>query len=292
MPGGIITALVTPFERANEEVDFLTLKKIIDFQCAAGVDGIFVSGSTGEAYAMGPEEKRELLAAAVEYTNGRAAVFFGAGGTSTKQTIKLIEMAEAEKADDVSVINTYFATPSQQELISYYTDIAASTSLPVVMYNHPLRTRTNISADTVRVLSGIENIVGIKDSSANVNNSLDYIVNARPGVNVLSGNDSLIVTLMDLGAAGAVCASANFVPELVVGIYKAYKNGEKQKAVKLQKQLFEVRKLFPLGTYPAMIKAACALTCMDMGPCRKPLAELGEKDKEKIKKTLKGIGRL
>jgi len=289
-PAGIVTALVTPFRADNEDIDFKLLKSIIDFQCDCGIDGIFVSGSTAEAYAMEPEEKRELLQATVEYVAGRSAVYFGAGGSSTRQTCALVRMAEEEKADAVSVINPYFVVPSQNELVSYYTDVANSTSLPIVLYNHPLRTQVNISGDTVGKLSRIKNIVGIKDSSANVNNAMDYLAKMAPDFRVMSGNDSLIVTLLDLDGAGAVSASANFVPKLVKNIYTTYKNGHRREAIRLQKLLFNIRKVFTLGTYPVMIKEACRLMGMDMGVCRKPLAGLNQQDLQTLRQALSAAG--
>jgi len=291
-PQGIITALVTPFRESDEKIDYTALKNIIDIQCEAGVHGIFISGSTAEAYAMEPEEKRELLQATKEYAAGRTQVFFGAGGNSTRQTIDLVQIAEKEGADAVSVITTYFATPSQDELYGFYSDIAKSTSLPIIMYNHPLRTMVNISGSTIGKLSKINNIVGVKDSSGNMNNSMDFIANTERDFGVLSGNDSLILSLLDLGGSGAVSASANFVPKLLVDMYKEYTSGNREKAFELQMKLFAVRKLFNLGTYPAMIKDACRVMGIDMGICRRPVTGLSESDLCKLTETLKEAGQI
>jgi 4-hydroxy-tetrahydrodipicolinate synthase len=201
-------------------------------------------------------------------------------------------MAECEGADAVSVITTYFATPDQGELVDYYTDVAASTSLPIIIYNHPLRTMVNVSGETIRKLCEIGNIVGVKDSSANMNNSMSYLANMRPGFSVLSGNDSLIVSLMDLGGAGAVSGSANFVPGLATGICRAYAAGDREKAIELQMRLFEIRGVFTLGTYPAMIKDACKMMGIDMGVCRKPLKPLSPEDRIKLEKALRAAGQL
>ncbi|MDR2933307.1 MAG: 4-hydroxy-tetrahydrodipicolinate synthase [Oscillospiraceae bacterium] len=291
-PEGVITALVTPFKASDESIDYAALEHMIDIQCKAEVDGIFVSGSTAEAYAMEFEEKRDLLKATISYVKGRTAVYFGAGGSSTKQTVDLVQMAEREGADAVSVITTYFATPNQSELLSFYTDVAASTALPIILYNHPLRTSVNIAGATLGKLSQIPNIVGVKDSSANMNNTMSYLANMAPGFSALSGNDSLIVSLLDLGGAGTVSASANFVPGLVTALYRAYMAGEREKAIDLQMKLFAVRDVFSLGTYPAMIKDACRVMGIDMGTCRKPLASLGAEDMKKLEAALKTAGQL
>ena len=199
-------------------------------------------------------------------------------------------MAEREGADALSVITTYFATPTQGELVSYYTDVAASTSLPIILYNHPMRTMVNISGETIGKLCVIKNIVGVKDSSANMNNSMSYLANMRPGFSVLSGNDSLIVSLMDLGGTGTVSGSANIVPGLVTGLYRAYMAGDRAKAIDFQMKLFAIREVFTLGTYPAMIKDACRLIGLDMGVCRKPLAPLSAGDMKKLNAALKAAG--
>ena len=285
-PKGVITALVTPFKKSDESIDYDALKKMIDYQCGAGVDGIFVSGTTAEAYAMEPSEKRELLRATVDFVKGRATVYFGAGGNSTRQTVELVQIAESGGADAVSVITPYFATPNQNELQNYFTDIAVSTSLPIILYNHPLRTSVNIAGATIGALSRIKNIVGVKDSSANMNNTMSYLANMEAGFSVLSGNDSLIMSVMDLGGMGAVSASANFIPELVTELYRAYAAGKRDKAAELQMKIFSIRELFNLGTYPAMIKDACKLMGIDMGICRKPVSPLSADDNKKLKDAL------
>jgi 4-hydroxy-tetrahydrodipicolinate synthase len=291
-PKGVITALITPFKESDESIDRDALERMIEFQIGAGVDGIFVSGTTAEAYAMEFDEKRELLKAALGIVKGRVPVYFGAGGNSTRQTVRLVQMAESEGADAVSVITTYFATPDQNELVGYYADVAASTSLPIIIYNHPMRTMVNVSGATLEKLSRIENIVGIKDSSANMNNTMSYLSGMKPGFSVLSGNDSLIVSVMDLGGAGTVSGSANFVPGLVAGIYRAYIAGDRNKAIECQMKVFAIRDVFSLGTYPAMIKDACRLMGLDMGVCRKPLTPLSPGDRQKLEAALRSSGQI
>jgi len=241
---------------------------------------------------MEQSEKRELLHATVDFVKGRAIVYFGAGGNCTRQTIELVQIAESGGADAVSVITPYFVTPNQNELLNYFSEIAASTSLPIVLYNHPLRTFVNIAGVTIGALSHIKNIVGVKDSSANMNNTMSYLANMESGFSVLSGNDSLIVSIMDLGGLGTVSASANFVPELVTELYRSYTAGKWDKAVDLQMKLFSIRDVFNLGTYPAMIKDACKLMGIDMGICRKPINPLSPDERRKLKDTLKSTGQI
>lgn len=291
-PEGVITALVTPFAAVDESIDYAALENMIDIQCDAKVNGVFVSGSTAEAYALGFEEKRNLLKATIRFVKGRAKVYFGAGGDSTHQTVALVRMAEAEGADAVSVITPYFVTPNQQELLEFYSDVAASTGLPIILYNHPLRTAVNIAGATLGKLSHISNIVGVKDSSGNMNNTLSYLTCAEPGFSVLSGNDSLIISLLDMGGAGTVSASANFVPKLVTDMYSSYKAGDRDNAIRLQMDLFKIRDVFGLGTYPAMIKDACRVMGIDMGSCRKPLRLLSPEDLQKLKTALINAGQL
>lgn len=285
---GIITALVTPFDR-EERLDGKKLRTAVEFQLKAGVDGIFVCGSTGEAYSLEFEEKRELLEITVDAVQGRVPVYMGCGGSTTRQAVMLVEMAEKVGANAISIITPYFLTPNQEELYLFYKDTASSTSLPIIMYNHPIRTSVRILPETVEKLALIPNIIGIKDSSSDLNNNMAYVKAGGKEFCVLSGNDSMILSLLNLGGRGAVSASANFVPKLVCDLYREYCTGNREKAVELQYKLFQVRRVFNMGSYPVMIKEACKIMGIDVGECRKPVLGLNNEDYRKLKDILESL---
>src|SRR4029077_9206132 len=171
---GIIPPVATPMQ-ANEDLDLPRLKSFIDHLIHEGVHGIFVLGTNSEFYALDEREKQEVIATAVAHVNKRVPVFAGTGAETTREVIRLTKMAEREHADGVSIITPYFIQPNQQEIFDHYRRIAESTRLPVLLYNNPPACGgVKIDVDTVARLAEIPNIVGIKDSSGDLQNTAEY----------------------------------------------------------------------------------------------------------------------
>ncbi len=287
---GVIAALVTPFEKETESLDFHALERIIDVECKAGVDAVFVNGTTAEAYAMSFEEKRDLLEKTMEYADKRCKVIMGAGGSTTAKAVAEVEMACELGADGVSVITPYFVTPNQEELYDFYAALAKVSSVPIIMYNHPLRTSVTISSATAKKLHEDYPIIeGLKDSSGNMTSNINFIMDCGEDFGVLSGNDGMIIPMMRMGGKGVVSATANFFPELIVALYQAAAKKDWDRAVELQKIAFEARKVFALGTYPVCIKEAAEYAGYDMGPCRKPVHPLNSADKKKLETIMNSV---
>jgi dihydrodipicolinate synthase/N-acetylneuraminate lyase len=172
---GIIPPLVTPMTR-DEEVDFATLRRLIDHQIACGVHGIFVLGTTGECYALDADEKQRIVATTVAHVKKRVPVFAGTGAETTREAILHTRMAEREKVDGVSVITPYFIMPNQSEITHHYRRIAEATSLPVILYSNPATCGgLKIEPETVAKLAEIKNIVAIKDSSGDFQNMIETV---------------------------------------------------------------------------------------------------------------------
>src|SRR5205807_8964097 len=172
---GIIPPVATPM-RDNEDLDLPRLRWFLDHLITSGVHGIFVLGTNSEFYALGDREKQEVIATAVAHVNKRVPVFAGTGAETTREVVRLTKMAECEGADAVSVITPYFISPSQQEIADHYRRIAEATSLPVLLYNNPGTCGgVKIDVDTVAHLAEMPNILGVKDSSGDLQNTLDYI---------------------------------------------------------------------------------------------------------------------
>src|SRR6516164_2894820 len=189
---GIIPPVATPM-KADEELDLPRLKWFLDHLISNGVHGIFVLGTNSEFYALDEREKQEVIATAVAHVNKRVPVYAGTGAETTREVLRLTRLAEREGADGVSVITPYFISPTQQEIYDHYRKIAESTSLPVILYNNPATCGgLKIDVDTVARLAELSNVLGIKDSSGDLQNTNEYIRVVPDRFAVLQGRDTLI----------------------------------------------------------------------------------------------------
>ena len=288
---GIIPPIVTPFH-ADESVDFERLKSHIDVQIAAGVHGIFVLGTTGEFYALDEAEKQAVVAKAVEHVAGRVPVYAGTGAESTREVLRLTKMAEREGVAGVSVITPYFIKPTQSELTDHFKRIAASTAISVILYNNPATCGgVNIEPDTVAKLAEVPNIVGIKDSSGDLQNTIEILRRTdAKSFSTLMGRDTLILSGLFNGVHGAIPASCNIAPRLCVGIYESFRGGDMEAARKHQSDLHPVRTAMSLGTGNGAVKEALALMNKSCGPNRRPIAPLSAEKREQLKKVLTDVG--
>jgi 2-dehydro-3-deoxy-D-pentonate aldolase len=289
---GIIPPVATPMQ-ANEDLDIPRLKWFIDHLIGCGVHGIFVLGTNSEFYAMDEREKQEVIATAVAHVKKRVPVYAGTGAETTREVIRLSKMAEKEGADGLSIITPYFVNPTQQEIYNHYRRIAESTSLPVILYNNPATCGgVKIEVDTVARLAEISNILAIKDSSGDLQNTVEYIRFVPDRFSVLMGRDTLIYPALEMGAKGAVPASGNFAPKLLVEIYETFVKGDKAASKAAQLRLNPARLSLMLGTQPSGVKAALELLGTPIGPCRSPVGPISAEKKEKMREALKQSGLL
>ncbi len=283
---GIIPPVVTPFH-ADESLDLGALQKHIDFMLSHGVHGIFVLGTTGEFYALDENEKQQVVAAAMAHVNGRVPVYVGTGAETTREVVRLTKMAEREGAAGVSVITPYFIKPTQAELIEHFRRVAGSTSKAVVLYNNPATCGgLSIEPETVAKLAEVPNIVGIKDSSGDLQNTIEIIRRVPDRFAVLNGRDTLIAAALMFGAKGAIPASCNIAPELCVGIYESHAKGDTAGAAAYQARLHPVRLAMAMGTGNGAIKEAMALLGRPAGPNRMPILPLDADKRAKLKAIL------
>ncbi|MBX9680737.1 MAG: 4-hydroxy-tetrahydrodipicolinate synthase [Gemmataceae bacterium] len=287
---GIIPPVATPMQ-ANEDLDLPRLRWFIDHLIANGVHGIFVLGTNSEFYAMDEREKQEVIATAVEHVRGRVPVYAGTGAESTREAVRLTKMAEKEGVQGVSVITPYFVLPSQQEIFDHYRKIAEASSLPVILYNNPATCGgVKIEVDTVARLAEVPNIVGIKDSSGDLQNTNEMIRAVPDRFSVLMGRDTLIFPALMFGAKGAVPATGNIAPHLLVEIYEAFQRGDMEASKAAQLKLNPVRMSLTLGTAPGGVKAALNLLGLSIGPSRGPVAALAADKVEKMRASLRAGG--
>lgn len=283
---GIICAMITPLDE-NQNINEQATRELIDYLIDRGVYGLFILGTNGECHVLTDDEKVEFVKIVIEHTNNRVPVFVGTGGNSTREVINLSKRMEAIGASALSIITPYFVPPTQQELILHYKAIAESVNLPIMMYNMPGKTGINIEPESVRELSKVKNIVGIKDSSGNLANMKAYLeVTKGEDFGVFSGSDSLILEILKAGGQGAVAATANFLTEIDVAIYNNFIKGDMEAAQKAQESIEELRRILKLGTIPSVIKKTVVLNGINVGPARLPVTEPKGEALEEIKKVV------
>jgi 4-hydroxy-tetrahydrodipicolinate synthase len=271
---GIIPAMVTPLtteQKVNQSVTRQLTNHLLD----SGVHGLFILGTNGEFHLLSTEEKLEVARIVIEEVNGRVPVIVGTGGISTEETIDLSQKMEQLGADALSLITPFFIPTSQEEMAVHFEKVAESISLPVLIYNIPARTGVNLEPETVARLAKVPNIVGIKDSSGSFANIENYINATKDeDFSVFAGTDSLILQTLQAGGKGAVAATANMVPDIVVAIYNEWLEGNIEAAEENQQKLLPLRDTFKYGTLPSVLKKAVELYSVQVGPPKLPVSEI------------------
>lgn len=269
-PQGVVTPVLTALDE-NERFNPDAYKEFIDHLIKAGVHGIFPLGTNGEFYAFNQEEKLEIFKTAVEAVNGRVPVYAGTGCVTTKETIEFSKKVVDLGVDVLSVISPYFVSVTQDDIYRHFNSVAKSVNAPILMYNIPARTGNNIDYKTLKKLAEENsNIIGIKDSSGNFDNSLKYIENTTPNISVMAGSDSLILWTLLAGGTGAISGCSNVFPELMVSIYEYWKQGDFDKANEAQKKIRDFRNVMQMGNPNSVVKRAALLRGHNVGPAREP----------------------
>ncbi|CAM2193322.1 4-hydroxy-tetrahydrodipicolinate synthase [Paraburkholderia kururiensis] len=282
---GIVPALITPMSE-NEEVDEAGLRTLVDRLIDAGVHGLFVLGTNGEFIALSEAEKLRVARIAVDQARSRVPVIAGTGAYATRDVIELNRKMEDVGVDAVSVITPYFNGATQQELFTHYERIARGTSLPVMLYTIPAKAGVTLNVDTVRRLAEIPNIRGIKDSGGDFDRLLQLINLRRDDFAVFTGTDSMILWTLIAGGDGAVAATTNAVPSVVMSIWNSFQSGDIDTARRAQESLRALRDAFALGTMPVVLKTAAAMLGMPAGPARSPAQPLDAAARERLAKAL------
>ncbi len=289
---GIIPAVITPMTE-DEELDEKGMEVLIAHLIAAGVDGIFTVGTAGEFWALSIEEKQRIYECTVACAKGKVPVYLGTGANTTREAVRLAELAQRAGADCLSVLTPTFIAPSDEELFRHYRSIARAVELPVLLYTNPDRTGVKVSADLAqRLAEEVENIAGIKDSSGDLSLTAEYLRRSPDSFHVLMGRDTLIYAGLAQGAAGAIAASANIAPELSVGIFENFVWGDMNKALDFQQRLAPLRQAFGLGTFPAMLKAGAELLGLPGGPPRAPVGRLSAAQRQQLRDALVQMGKI
>lgn len=282
---GSFVALVTPFQ--NGRVDLAKLEELVDYHIESGTHGLVPCGTTGESATLTHEEHEEVIRAVVGRTEGRIPVIAGTGSNSTAEAVRLTRFAERVGADGALLITPYYNKPTQGGLRRHFETIAAETSLPLVLYNVPSRTSVNMLPATVVELARLENVVAIKEASGNVDQTVEILREAD--ISVLSGDDSLTLPLMAVGAKGVISVAANVVPKLMVDIVDLANEGDFRGAREIHYRLFPLFKALFLETNPIPVKAAVAMQGRISDEIRLPLTELQPENRRVLQRVLEEV---
>ncbi len=269
---GSLVALITPFK--DGRVDREKLRELVNFHLENGTEGIVPCGCTGEAFTLSFEERGEIIETVVGEAKGRIPVIPGTGSSSTRMALELTREAKLRGADGALVITPFGNKPNPEGIYQHYARIAQEVELPIILYNVPSRTGTSISPEVVARLSKIPNIVGIKEASG----SLDQVsrILSLCDITVLSGDDSLTLPMLMIGAKGVISTVANLVPQDMAGLVNAFFQGDLERARKLHFKLFPLIKALFLEGNPAPLKGAMKLMGLLNGELRPPLSPISE----------------
>ncbi len=285
---GVFTALVTPFRKG--ELDEAALRKLVERQLAAGVDGLVPCGSTGEAATLSHAEHARVIEVVVETVRGRAQVLAGTGSNATREAIELTQHARDAGADGALLISPYYNKPTQQGIVQHFDAIARATNFPLVIYNIPGRTASKMEAATIGRIAEIAQVVGIKESTGDLEQVAHTIAATPDDFAVLSGDDWATLPILALGGAGVVSTSSNLAPEKIVELLRAFRAGELAHARALHYELLPLFDILFCESNPIPVKAALALGGFIEDEVRLPLTPLTEKNRERLQRALKGYG--
>src|SRR5215468_1193459 len=252
MFSGALTALVTPF-RAGE-VDTRALAALVEAQIAGGIHGLVPCGSTGEAATLTHEEHVAVVREVVRVARGRVPVIAGAGSNSTAEAIRLTRGAEEAGADAALLISPYYNKPTQEGIYRHYAAVAEATKLPLIVYNIPGRTASNITAETMGRLSRVPNIVGVKEASGSLAHVIDIIAAAGPDFAVYAGDDILTLPIMAAGGKGVISVASNLVPRDFVELGEALIGGDLERGRTLMHRLLPLVSAMSLEVNPIPVK--------------------------------------
>ncbi|MBO4217765.1 MAG: 4-hydroxy-tetrahydrodipicolinate synthase [Clostridia bacterium] len=284
---GAGTALCTPF--SNGLINYEAYDRLLDFQLASRVDAVIVCGTTGEGSTLTDEEHRELIAHSVKYVNGRIPVIAGTGSNDTAYAVDLSKYAESAGADALLQVTPYYNKASQSGLVAHFGAVAEAVNIPIILYNVPSRTGTNIKPETLKRLAGYDNIVAVKEASGDIS-QVAKIRAICPELDVYSGNDDQTLPVLSLGGKGVISVLSNIMPDAVHDMCEAYFNGDTARAEELQLGTVGIDGALFSDVNPIMVKTALAYMGLCSGELRLPLTPSGEENNARLLAEMKKHG--
>jgi 4-hydroxy-tetrahydrodipicolinate synthase len=281
----LMTAMITPFD-ADLNVNYQKAAQLSEMLASNGSEGIVVCGTTGESPVLTHDEKLKLYATVKDAVGDKVQVWAGTGSNDTRSSVELTKEAQSVGVDGVMLVTPYYNKPTQEGLYQHFKTIAEATSLPVMLYNVPSRTSANLLPETVARLAKIDNIAAIKEASG----SMDQVSLLKSLIGdsmlIYSGDDSLTLPLMSLGAVGVISVASHIAGKQIQEMITAFVNGNIAKATEIHLELFPLFKALFVVTNPIPVKEALNMLGMDVGGFRLPLTGAGEQEKSVIRKML------
>ena len=293
-PEGIYPALVTPFTDDGKQVDEGRLRSLVDYCIELGVNGLVPCGTTGEFVNLTLEERKRVIKVVVDEANGKVPVVAGTGATGTNEALEMVKYAKDVGADAALIVTPFYLKPTNRGIYQHYYTIATSVDFPIIMYNIPQCTGVWLTWQMVEDLAEIPNIVGLKDSSCEIKYILAVLEKVRDKINVMCGCDEIVLPALAAGASGAILASANFMGDVWIQLYKAFKNGEIEKAREIQYKVQKIARIIT-GSGAVGTKEALNMMGVKVGPVRLPLSvggELSYENREELRLELEKLGKI
>jgi 4-hydroxy-tetrahydrodipicolinate synthase len=286
---GLTVALITPFR--DGQVDFERLGRLVDWHVEQGTDCLAPVGTTGESPTLDHEEHERVMAAVAERARGRIKVMPGTGSNSTREAIRLTRFAKRAGADGALMVGPYYNKPTQEGYYRHFAAVAEAVDLPIILYNIPGRTGSNILPETMARLTRLPQIVGVKEATGSLDQASQ--IAALCNLTILSGDDSLTLPLMSIGARGVVSVVGNIVPRDMKAMVKSFEGGRLQEALEWHRRLFPLcRDMLGAATNPIPVKTAMRLLGRDSGELRLPLCPMDDAGEERVRQTLSEYGLL
>ncbi|REK15777.1 MAG: 4-hydroxy-tetrahydrodipicolinate synthase [Planctomycetota bacterium] len=286
---GLSVAMTTPFR--DSEIDYEALRGQVEFQIEAGTHCLCPVGTTGESPTLDHDDHERVIAAVVEYAAGRIKVMPGTGSNNTAEALRLTTFAERNGADAALVVAPYYNKPTQQGMYEHYKALAEAVDIPICVYNIPGRTGKNIEPETIARLAELPGIALVKEATGSMDQA--SAIMALSNVTVLSGDDSLTLPLMSIGARGVISVVGNIVPRDMLALVQAFDAGDFAAALSWHRKLFPLcRDMLSLATNPIPVKTALRLLGRDTGEMRMPMTPLDEESEAKLRSTLGKYGLL
>lgn len=287
---GVFTALVTPFRDGS--VDERALTELVEIQIQAGVDGLVPCGSTGEAATLSHAEHQRVVEVVVAAARGRVQVVAGTGSNSTVEAVQLTRHAKEAGADGALLISPYYNRPTQDGIVAHYTEIARQTSFPLLAYNVPGRTASNVLPGTIARLAEVDQIVGVKESCGDLNQIAHVLAAVPDSFAVLSGDDWATLPMLGLGGKGVISTASNVAPGEVVDLVRAFRAGDLARARAVHFRLLPLFDVLFCESNPIPVKAAVAMRGAIGEELRLPLVPISNGNRERLQAVLKDLGLL
>jgi len=286
---GVITAIVTPFKEG--EVDYEKFEELIEWQIENKVQGILPCGTTGESATLSHQEHKDIIKFVVSIVKKRVPVIAGTGSNNTMEAIDLTESAKKDGADAALLITPYYNKPTQEGLYRHFSLICESVDIPVILYNVPTRTGVNMLPSTIAKLAkNVPNIIGVKEASGSIDQTSEILQLTEEKISVLSGDDSLTLALISVGAKGVISVVSNIAPDKMRSLCDYALCGNFEEARKIHYKLFPLMKALFIETNPIPVKKALYLMNKINDEIRLPLTLMSQENIEKLKDAMKKAG--